>query len=151
MSKTTVQIVRNLMGKKADSFAASGHDFAKKRMNGPQKVLATKVMTALTDGTLAKVPATIKKEIQTVYGLSAEPNEAQLAIILWGRPPVGTDKVHEASRVPTPEQKAVAEKLAAKVMSGELYQNYARKRKITLPADVVSAPATKAKTTQKTA
>lgn len=147
MSKVTVQGVRGMLGKKADSFAASGHDFAKKRLNGPQKALAAKVMTALTAGKLATIPAAIKKDLKEAYGLTADPNEAQIAIILWGRPPVGTDKVHEASRVPTPEQKAVADKLAAKVMSGEIYQNYARKRKVTLPEDTTAAPATKAKTT----
>ena len=150
MSKITVQAVRTLMGKKADSFAASGHDFAKKRLNGPQKVLAAKVMKALTGGQLAKIPATMKKDLKEAYGLASDPNEAQIAIILWGRPPVGTDKVHEASRVPTVAQKAAADKLAAKVMSGEIYQNYARKRKVTLPADA-TAPATKDKAAAKTA
>lgn len=132
MSKLTVTAVKAAIGTAAGSFSDKGLDFLKKRGNGGQSELAGKVFGHLKAGDLSRgLPKTLAKDVQEAYGLSVL-NDAQIAVIILGRPPRGTDKVHEASRVPTPEQRTVAEKLARKVMKGEIYANHQRKRKVTL-------------------
>lgn len=141
MSKLTAQAVRTAIGSAAVAmFSDKGIEFLKKRGNGGQGALASKVFGHLKAGDLRKgLPKTIIEDVEKAYGIS-NLNDAQVAVIILGRPPLGTEKVHEASRVPTAEQKAVAEKLAGKVMSGELYANHQRRRKAT-PAPE-AAPAT---------
>lgn len=129
--KNTTQSVKAAIGNAAGSFSDKGIDFLRKRSNGGQGALAVKVFEGLKAGTLRKgLPKNLTEQIQKAYGIG-NLNDAQVAVIILGRPPLGSDKVHEASRVPTAEQREVAERLATKVMSGELYTNHKRRRKVT--------------------
>jgi len=129
-----------------DAFAPAGHEFLKKRLNGPQKAEMTKTVELVKSGKLKSVKAGTLKEVQETFGLPNTPNEAQLTVILLGRPPVGGEKVKEASRAMNAAEKATQSKLADEI-KGVGYLNYMRKKKAAKEAAPATTESTKAPAT----